>query len=182
MSTQATIVKAQTRPAGLAKGQIRSLRKQGLVPGVLYGKSAQVTPIQIDLKALPKGHSHAQVITLELDGKQHPVLMREVQVHPLEDNVLHIDFQAVTPDELVSVRIPLTFVGLTREQEKEGSFRTHVRSIPVRCKVKDIPKAIEVNIAGLKVEGSSYLGDLDLGAAVRIIGQKNMALATLAKI
>jgi large subunit ribosomal protein L25 len=108
--------------------------------------------------------------------------MREVQVHPLEDNVLHIDFQAVTPDELVSVRIPLTFVGLSREQEKEGSFRTHVRSIPVRCKVKDIPNAIEVNISGLKVEGSSYLGDLDLGAAVRIIGQKNMALATLAKI
>jgi ribosomal protein L25 (general stress protein Ctc) len=106
MSTQATIVKAQTRPADLAKGQIRSLRKQGLVPGVLYGKSTQVTPIQIDVKALPKGHSHAQVITLELDGKTHPVLMREVQVHPLEDNVLHIDFQAVTPDELVSVRIP----------------------------------------------------------------------------
>ena len=108
--------------------------------------------------------------------------MREVQVDTMSQDVLHIDFQEVKPDEIVKVRVPVSFVGLTREQEKEGSFRVHVRSIPVQCKVKDIPDAIEVNISHLKVEGSSYLGDIVLNSNVRIKGQKNMALATLAKL
>jgi hypothetical protein len=76
----------------------------------------------------------------------------------------------------------VNYVGLTREQEKEGSFRIHVRSIPVRCRVADAPASVDVTVGHLKAEDSSYLGDVDLGAAVRVIGQKNMALATLAKI
>lgn len=176
-------ITAKSRTTTRCKGKIRAMREGGTVLGVLYGRKVAATPIEFDVKALPaQGHTRSSVMTLSLDGKNHQVLMREVQVHPLRDTVLHADFQEVAPDDVVNIRIPVNFVGLTREQEKDGSFRVHVRSIPVRCRVKDAPKSVEVNVGHLKIEDSSYLGDIDLGEAVRIIGQKNMALATLAKM
>ena len=182
MTSEKITLTAKTREVSGKKGKNRALRTQGSVLGVLYGRRTAPTAIEIEARALPQGHTRSQVVHLNLDGKERQVLMREVQVHPLRDTVLHIDFQEVAPDDLVSLRIPVNFVGLTREQEKDGSFRIHVRSVPVKCRVKDAPASVEVNVGHLKIEDSTYLGDLDLGPAVRVIGQKNMALATLAKI
>ena len=182
MSNEKLTIPAQIRSALDSKGKTRALRKEGVVPAVIYGRNTAPVSIQIAVQALPAGHTRSQVVQIDLEGKSRTALMREVQVHPLKDHVVHIDFQEVAPDEVVNLRIPLNFVGLTREQEKEGSFRIHVRSIPVRCKVKDAPASVDVPIGHLKIEDSSYLGDVNLGDSVRIIGQKNMALATLAKL
>jgi large subunit ribosomal protein L25 len=183
MTHEEITIKAQKRVPGLAKSAIKALRKSGQIPAVLYGKKTSATEIQVDIKSLPKtGHTRQQVIALDLDGKKSNVLMREVQFDTLKDNILHMDLQEVGPDESVFVNVPLTFTGLTREQEKEGRFRVLRRSIRVKCAVKAIPAdGFTIDVSHLKLEDSAYVSDLKLPEGVRINSQGNVALATLAK-
>lgn len=182
MTNELTTIKAQKRAPGLAKSKIKQLRRDGYVPGILYGKNLENTELQINVKDLPKtGHTGAVVIKLDLEGKTKDVLMREVQVDTLKDRILHIDFQEVTESEKVHVNVPVEYVGLTREQQKEGRFRIHRRTLRVKAKVADVPEKFTVDVSHLKLEESSYLRDLKLPESIFCNSQSNLALATLAK-
>jgi large subunit ribosomal protein L25 len=110
--------------------------------------------------------------------------MREVQVNPLNDKPIHFDFQEVEPGDKVRIHVPLHFVGLTREQEKEGHFSVRTRYLEVKTTLELLPKHIEVNVGHLKVEHSVRLHDLSLphGVVVRSGHGKNIALASLVKV
>jgi large subunit ribosomal protein L25 len=121
-------------------------------------------------------------VKLSVGNAQKSVLMRDVQVDPLTDAPQHIDFQEVAPNDVVNVSVPLNYVGLTREQEKEGSFKVLLRSIEVVSQVSKIPVQIDVSVAHLKVDESAHLSDLVLPEGVKAKAQKSLALASLVKL
>lgn len=166
-----------------SKGTVRKQRHSGLVPGILYKKGVS-TKIEIALTNLPKAHTRSSVMKLVLDGVEKTVLMREVQVNPLNDKPIHLDFQEVEPNDLVRIHVPLHFVGLTREQEKEGAFSIRTRYLEIKAPLSKLPRSIEVDVSGLKVEQSIHLHDITLseGIVVRTGKGKNLALASLVKI
>ena len=183
MTSQITI-KATHRAStgeGTSKGRLQALRKSGSVPAVVYGKKGSVS-VAIDAKSLPKGHTKAQLVHLDIEGAVKSVLMREVQVNPLSDLPVHIDFHEIDPSDVVKAHVPLEFVGLSREQEKEGSFKILLRSIEVSGVAKSLPVTLKVNVGHLKVDESAHLSDCELPADLKIKAQKSLALASLVKL
>jgi large subunit ribosomal protein L25 len=180
MSVEQIKIIAQTRTL-LTKGALRTMRNEGVIPATVFGRNGNKT-ISVDIKNLPKEHTRSTVVSLEIDGKATSVLMREVQVDPLKDLPLHIDFQEVSATEVVKAKIPLNFVGLTREQEKEGSFKVLLRSLAVKGAANKLPSSLDVNVGNLKVDESAHISDLALPEGVKLIASRNLALASLVKL
>jgi large subunit ribosomal protein L25 len=181
--TQIATIQAQSRE-NLGKSQLRQLRESGFVPGVLYSKKlSEAKNIKVEKSSLPKSHTHSSIVALSIDGAVKKVLMREVQVDVLNDQPIHFDFQEVEPQDKINASIPLRFVGLTKEQEKEGSFTPKVRYLHVRCSVENLPAQINVDVSALKADQSLMLFDVPLPPSVRIrTGKgKNVALASIVK-
>ncbi len=182
MSSEKITIQAEHR-AQAPRGFHKKSRLQGLIPGILY-RQGKSFPISVHANTLPKKHSHSQVISMSIDGKEHSVLMREVQVNPLNDSPLHFDFQEVSSTDKVRVHVPLNFIGLTREQEKEGQFSIRVRYLELRTTVSQLPQQIDVDVSTLKAGESIQLFDLNLSKDfyVKTGKGKNVALASIVKL
>ena len=166
-----------------SKGELKKGRVSGTIPGIVYGKGAP-TLIAIPVSNLPKKHTHTGILKLVVNGAEKTVLMREVQVNALTDKPIHFDFQEVAPEDKVRVHVPLNFVGLTREQEKEGAFNLRIRYLELKSPLKILPRSIDVDVSKLKVGESVQLFDLNLPKEilVRTGKGKNVALASLVKM
>ena len=180
MSSQPIVIKALSREQ-TSKGALYRARKTGVIPGVIYSKAGGFS-ITIPRANLPKEHTRAALVTIDVDGKSRLALMREVQINPLNDAPIHIDFQEVSLDQMVSVRIPLQFTGLTRDQEKEGSFKTLLRSVEVRAPAGKLPLALDVPVGHLKIDESAHLKDIQLPEGVILRAKRNLALASLVRM
>jgi large subunit ribosomal protein L25 len=181
MTTEQNVIQAELRSPG-TKGSVRKARQNGLIPGVLY-KKGEAVQIAVKAASLPKKHTSSSVVSLSVGGVEKKVLMREVQVDVLTDAPLHFDFQEVSQNDVINAHVPLRFVGLTREQEKEGSFNALVRYLNIKTKLSTLPESIDVDVSKLKVDESFMLFDLALSKDlyVRTGKGKNVALASLVK-
>lgn len=179
MSTESIKIVAQARTLS-TKGALREMRQNGLLPATVFGKSGTKN-ISIPAKNLPKQHTRSGLVSLEVDGKATTVLMRDVQVDPLKDTPIHMDFQEVSQTEVVKAKVPLNFIGLTREQEKEGSFKVLIRSLMVKGPANKLPETLTVNVGNLKVDESAHIGDLTLPEGIKLASSRNLALASLVR-
>lgn len=180
MSTETLVIKAEPR-AGTTRSVNNALRKNGMIPGVIYGKSGTQN-IAIAVKAFPSAHTASKTVTIDVGGSKKQVLMREVQMDTMTTSPIHVDFQEVSPTDVVFSQIPLEFKGLTKEQEKDASFKVMLRSVRVKATVGKMPERIEIEVGHLKSGDSIHLSDVKVPEGVTLRGQAKLALATLSRI
>lgn len=151
----------------------RRLRGTGLVPGIVYGEGQPAVAIELDHKELLLGlrHEafHSSVLTLKLDGKAEPVLLRDVQVHPVRTQVLHVDFQRVDPTHKIHMKVPLHYVNAeTCPGVKLGhGIASHAATeAEVLCLPADLPEFITVDMGQLTVGASIHLSQVAAPAGV----------------
>ena len=124
-------VVAQTRKLQ-GTGASRRLRHSGKVPGIVYGGKKPAVSIELDHNPLyhhlRNEQFHASILTLALDDKKEPVLLRAVNMHPFKMEVQHIDFQRVSADEKIHIKVPLHFVNAENSPaiKEQGGLITHV--------------------------------------------------------
>ncbi len=158
-------------------GASRRLRNSGRTPGIVYGGTGkEALAIEIDHNflwhAIKKEAFHASVLEMEIDGQVTPVLLRDLQMHPFKQMVLHADFQRVDANTRMHKKVPLHFSG----QEESPAFKldhcliTHVASeMDVSCLPADLPEFITVDLSGLKKGTSLHLADIKLPARVKAV-------------
>src|SRR5688572_23154965 len=140
------------------KGASRRLRHADVVPAILYGGDEKPQSIQFVHKDVYMASQHewfySSIIDLKLDGKNQKVLLRDMQRHPYKQRLLHLDFQRVSENKALKIRVPLHFL----DQEKSpagktaGVLVTHeLNEIAISCLPKDLPEFIEVDLSGLNV-------------------------------
>jgi large subunit ribosomal protein L25 len=169
-------------------GASRRLRITGRTPGIVYGGSGEPLLIELDHNALwhaiKKEAFHSSVLDMELNGKENKVLLRDVQMHPYKQLILHIDFQHVDENTKLHMKVPLHFKG----QEESSAFKldhcliTHVlNEIDVSCLPKDLPEFVEVDLSGLKKGASLHLADIKLPAGVKAVvkGKENPVVVSV---
>src|ERR1700740_1394164 len=180
-------VVATTRKAQ-GTGASRRLRHLDRVPGILYGGKSEA--ISIELEHNPLFHSlkrekfHASVLEMELDGRQEKVLLRDFQMHPYRARVLHIDFQRISEDQKIHVRVPLHFVGGENSPavKLSGAIIGHVQSeLDIACLPRDLPEFIEVDLAHLTAQDTVHVRDLKLPAGVSAVlrGKENPVVVSV---
>src|SRR5919106_3191956 len=169
-------------------GAARRLRRKGLVPGIVYGGEQGPVNIELDHKALylslRNERFHASILTLELGGAKEQVLLRSVNMHPYKPQVQHVDFQRVSKDRKIHMKVPLHFVNAEKSPgvKEQGGIASHVlNELDIVCFPDDLPEFIEVDLSGLTVGHSLHVRDLSLPKGVELALHKaeNPVVATV---
>jgi large subunit ribosomal protein L25 len=161
-------------------GASRRLRRLGRVPGIVYGGEKDAVNIDLDHKDLylnlRSEKFHASILTLALDGTKEQVLLRAVNMHPYKPQVQHIDFQRVSKDKKIHMKVPLHFVNAERSPgvKEQGGVVNHVlNELDIACFPDDLPEFIEVDLANLAVGHSLHVRELALPKGVELTMHKN---------
>lgn len=172
-------------------GASRRLRNSGRTPGIVYGSNVEASLIEIDHNALwhalKKEAFHASVLDMELNGKEQKVLLRDVQMHPYKQLILHIDFQRVDATTKLHMKVPLHFFGDDQSPavKTDGCIANHVLTeIEVLCLPTDLPEFIKVDLSGLKKGKSLHLADVVLPKGVTAVthGKGNPVVVSVVAI
>ena len=170
-----------------SKGDVRSLRLAGNIPGIIYGGTEQnqkVTILKKTLKNLiAKENFLSNIITLNLDGKPQNVLPRDITYNVVSDEPTHIDFLRVVPGVKIRIEVPVQFINHeTSPGLKRGGVLNIVRrKIELKCPSEKIPEAIIINLDGIEIGESFKISSIKLeeGVTPTIIG-RDFVIATLA--
>lgn len=154
--------------------KVRAVRRQGLVPAVLYGSGVDGKPIKLDAKAADEALAKASastLIDLTVDGELHKVLVRDVQRDVIRRNVLHIDFLKVDMDVAIRTEVPVELVGeAPAVREQGGVLVTGLTEIEVEALPGALPDRIVVELDPLEeIDDAITVGDLYLGEGVRVL-------------
>jgi large subunit ribosomal protein L25 len=168
------------------KSSARALRRQGLVPAVLYGPKRDSVPLTIsplDLDKIYKDSGTERVIlNLKIDngGTQNvTVVVKEVQVAPVTGEYLHIDFYEISLNEEIVVNIPVEITGRSKGVERGGFLQVVRHQLEISCIPTDMPDKIEVDVTNLDIGDSIHIGDLDLGDKVRVLADTVLTVVTV---
>jgi large subunit ribosomal protein L25 len=145
----------------LGKKGAKKLREQGLVPGVLYGKD-EVTHLAVSFSDLrPFVYTpDVYLIDLEIDGEVHKAMIQDVQWHPVEEQILHIDFLKIEADKQVKIGVPVQLVGTAKGIKAGGKLKVNMRKLRVKSLAENLPDTIEVDITKLAIGDSIKVGEL----------------------
>lgn len=154
------------------KGTINELRRKGKLPGVLYGKNIESSPVAVDAKELLKvlkTHGESALINLELEGEKHPVLMKEIQRDTLKDAIVHVDFYRVSMTDRIEFNLPLVLKGDAEGVRMGGILQHQKRELSVKALPADMPEHLEVDISGLKIGDTLTVGDLKMDEKITVL-------------
>ena len=162
--------------AGEGRGASRRLRRSGRAPGIVYGGTGPPQPIELDhnalFHALKNEAFHASILTMKLDGGASKVLLRDVQMHPFKNEILHVDFQRVDENRKIHMKVPLHFVNadVSPAVKVGGALVSHVlNEVDVSCLPRDLPEFVVVDLSQLESGKAIHLSELKLPAGVTAI-------------
>ncbi len=169
-------------------GASRRLRNSGKTPGIVYGGSGEPKLIELDHNALwhalKKEAFHASILDMELAGQTSKVLLRDYQMHPFKQLVLHIDFQRVEANTMLHMKVPLHYSGEENSPavKADKCLINHVvNEIEVNCLPADLPEFIAVDLSNLESGKSLHLDDIQLPKGVKAVthGKPNPVLVSV---
>ncbi len=168
----------EVKPKGAKK-----LRREGKVPGVIYGANFENKHIELDksklLSALRKS-SRNDVFELDVEGDdKYEVIVKSIQWHPVTDDIVHIDFYKLTKGQPIAVEVPIKLVGEAKGVKMGGDLYQPRKTITVVALPEAIPKEIEVDISNLEIGDVIHVFDLEMPEGVRVKSSKNYTLVAI---
>ena len=184
MSKESYELKAEARER-VGKGSSRELRRNGLIPAVIYGDKQAPISIALSTKEVTKrihaGGFMTTVATIDVDGKKIKVLPKDYQLDPVRDFTMHVDFLRVSGNTLVNVEVPVHFVNEEKSDIKIGGVLNIVRhTVEFHCPANDIPEFITVDLAGLKIGDNVHISNVKLPKNITpVIADRDFTIATI---
>jgi len=158
------------------RGASRRMRRAGKAPGIVYGGAVAPEPIELDhnalFHALRNEAFHASILTMKLGGAATKVLLRDVQMHPFRNEILHVDFQRVDENRKIHIKVPLHFTNgeISPAVKVSGAIVSHVvTELDVSCLPRDLPEYLEVDLSTLDVGNSVHVSALKLPPGVTVV-------------
>jgi large subunit ribosomal protein L25 len=172
---------------GTGKGVARTLRRDGKVPGVIYGHARQPQALSVDARELSRlleqVSADTTVIELALDGASTRTLLREIQRHPVKRNIIHVDFQELVAGELVVVQIPLVLTGTSVGVRLNAGIMTQVLTeLDCRVDPSNIPNRIEVDVTNLDIGDSIHVSDVTVPEGVEVLNEDNGTIVNISAL
>ncbi|MBN8944274.1 MAG: 50S ribosomal protein L25/general stress protein Ctc [Rhizobiales bacterium] len=167
------------------KGAARAERREGRVPGVIYGDKKSPVLISLDYKTLHQriyaGHFLSTVFELEVEGQKHRVIPRDYQLDPVKDFPIHVDFLRLGEGAEISVDIPIHVKGadVSPGIKRGGTINLVEHSITLLCKADSIPEAVDIDVSELNLGSSVHLNDVVLPAGARATTKDNPTLLSI---
>jgi large subunit ribosomal protein L25 len=157
------------------KGASRRLRRAGKVPAVLYGGHGQPQNVTLDhqqlLTLIDKEKFYSSIISINVDKESQPAIVRDVQMHPAKNAVVHVDLQRVLESEKLKIHLPIHFKGEAAAPgvKTQGGIVSHlIQDIEISCLPKDLPDFLELDLSAMNLNDTKHLSDIPLPAGVVI--------------
>ena len=164
------------------KNEAGRIRREGQIPAVVYGEAHAAESVSVNPKDLLRIlHSESganTLISLKIDGKgDHRVLVKEYQLHPVEQNLLHADFYLVAMDKVLRVTVPVHLTGVAKGIKEQGGIVDFVhREIVMECLPADIPEHITIDVTELMLHDGVRVRDIDTGGKWKPISEADMLI------
>jgi large subunit ribosomal protein L25 len=169
------------------KGAAHRIRREGKIPGVLYGRGVETYPLILnpaDLKKILSGGARENtLINLKVKGPgsekigARVVMVKDLQVHPLRRAYLHADFYAVAMHEKIIVDVPIRLTGKAEGVKTGGILEQPRRDVRIRCLPSHIPEFVEIDVTGLKINDSLHVQDIPTSEQCEIVADSNFTVA-----
>jgi len=157
------------------KGASRRLRHMGKVPAILYGAHQEAQPLVLDqqnlLTMIGDERFYSSIVRLKIGERTQEAIIKDVQMHPARNLVVHLDLQRVVENERIRIRLPIHFRGesVSPGVKNQGGVVSHMRAdVEVSCLPKDLPEFLELDLSGMNLNDTKFLSDIPLPAGVAI--------------
>ncbi|MGM0419830.1 MAG: 50S ribosomal protein L25/general stress protein Ctc [Bacillota bacterium] len=165
------------------KGVARRLRREGRIPGVVYGRDRQPQPLVVNPEML-KGKLDTNAIvdlTIKSDEEEttETVMIKDYQKHVIKNYLLHVDFHQISMDETITVTIPVNLVGKAFGIQEGGVMQQLMREVEIECLPSDIPDEFELDITELDVGDSLSVSDIEVGENVELVSSPDDVIVTI---
>ncbi len=161
--------------------EAKKQRKQGLVPGVLYYSGEDAENISVDKSILLRAMNSGQrIFEILQKGEKQYTMLKQVQYHPVTDEVIHVDLMRVRRSEKMTISVPILLVGDSVGVKEGGILSQSLTQVEISCYPTDVPEQIELNIEGLELNSGLNVGDLDTGSEeVEVISDVNLNIVSI---
>ncbi|MBI2461376.1 MAG: 50S ribosomal protein L25 [Candidatus Rokubacteria bacterium] len=175
------------RRQGIGKGQAKRLRRSGVVPAILYGARTEPVPLALaprELQRVLGAHTGGGVLVSlrfpDEQGETRTAIIRDLQYDPVRETLLHVDLQAVSMDEEITVEVSIHVVGeAAGVKEQSGILALIQRTVEVSCLPALIPERLDVDVSRLRIGDVLTVADLRLPEGVRTLAEPTQALVTV---
>jgi large subunit ribosomal protein L25 len=184
MSSRNYALKGEQRERA-GKGVARALRRENRIPGVIYGDGKEPLSVILDAKYVnleyKKGHMFTSLCDLEVGKDKHLVLARDVQLHPVTDNVLHVDFLRVTPKTKLTVSIPVKFLNdaICPGIKEGGVLNVVLWEVELTCQATDIPDHIDVDLSAYNMGDVIKISNIKLPQGATPAEKRDFTVASI---
>ncbi|NCO03412.1 MAG: 50S ribosomal protein L25/general stress protein Ctc [Alphaproteobacteria bacterium] len=175
-----------TKREGAGKGAARAIRRDKQTPAVIYGDKKEPVTISLPTKETNleynKGHMFTMICELDVDGEKHTVLARDAQLHPVTDNVMHVDFLRVTDKTSITVSVPVNYIGYEESPaaQAKGILNVVRFEVDINCKAKNIPESIDVDLSKAQIGDAIKISNANMPEGAKpAISDRDFALAAV---
>ncbi len=183
MELQSFTVKTRNQSG---KGPARQARMKGVIPGILYGDGADPLQLLIDSRSFDtlvqgQGGAHA-VVQLDVEGEASlstPALVKAIQRHPVQNNVMHADFFRISLDKRIHTSVSLVLVGNSKGVLDGGVMEQQLREIEIECLALDIPDSIEVDVSELEIGDGLHMAQVTVPDGVMVLTDADRSVVTV---
>lgn len=156
----------------------RRLRESGKVPAILYGRKKDAVPFQVDAEELVEAlRHHTRMFELQLDDLKDTVLLKEVQYDSFGDNIVHVDFVRIAMDEVITLEVPIHIKG--QPKVEHAVLEQTLAIAKIECLPKDIPSALILQVADIKLDETRTVKDLVVPPGVKILTAPEVIVAAM---
>ena len=158
----------------------RRARLQNKVPAVVYHSGIEATPLSVDKISLNKALRTGQMIfEINVEDKNQFVLVKEVQYHPVTDEIIHIDFQKVKEDEKISLEVSVRSSGVSQGVKLGGLLVQMLNSVTIKCKPAEIPEFLEIDVTDMEMNTNLFVKDIILPKDVEMLTAEDIAVVSV---
>ena len=170
------------------KGASRRLRHAGKVPAILYGAHKDAQPLVLDqqnlLTMIADERFYSSIVRLKIGEATQEAIVKDVQMHPARNVVVHVDLQRVVENERIRIRLPIHFKGesVSPGVKTQGGVVSHMRAdVEVSCLPKDLPEFLQLDVSDMSLNETKFLADIPLPAGVSIpeLTQRNAPVVSI---
>ena len=158
----------------------RRARLQNKVPAVVYHSGIEATPLSVDKTSLNKALRTGQMIfEVNVEDKNQFVLVKEVQYHPVTDEIIHIDFQKVKEDEKISLEVAVRSSGEAQGVKLGGLLVQMLNSVTIKCKPAEIPEFLQIDVTDMEMNTNLFVKDITLPTDVEMLTAEDIAVVSV---
>jgi large subunit ribosomal protein L25 len=169
------------------KGAARTLRRQALIPAVFYGP--EIDPVHLSLKyrdlekLIRTGAGENVIIDLAIETGEsslsHRAMLKEIQLDPVKQTILHVDLYEISLDKKIEVEVPITLTGTAKGVSDGGILQQVSRTVEISCLPDNIPDAFELEVTGLDIGDSLHVSDLKIPEGIEVLEEEELTIATV---